>query len=152
MSLYMYILAAGIGSTGPCHIARLNPEPHPNPNLNPKQALQALGLQGRGGIIGLHVRHGDACVHAAQSNTRPLCRPFSEYLPGVREMRDRYNARTVFLSTDDAHVASAAPAILRLVHTHTHTHTYTHTHIHTHTYTHTHTHTWRGCDRRGCER
>ena len=52
-------------------------------------------------------------MHAAQSNTRPLCRPFSDYLPAVRDMRDRYNARIVFVSTDDAAVASAAPSVLQ---------------------------------------
>ena len=70
------------------------------------------GVAQETGVIGLHVRHGDACVHAAQSNTRPLCRRFEEYLPALAQMRDRYAVRTVFVSTDDAAVAQAAPAAL----------------------------------------
>ena len=80
-----------------------------------RSAQQSLGLEivaQETGVIGLHVRHGDACVHAAQSNTRPLCRRFEEYLPALAQMRDRYAVRTVFVSTDDAAVAQAAPAAL----------------------------------------
>ena len=52
---------------------------------------------------------GDACVHAAQSNTRPLCRRWLDYLPALALMRDRYSVHTVFLSTDDEEVARVAP-------------------------------------------
>ena len=44
-----------------------------------------------------------------QSNTRPLCRPWSDYLPALAQMRDRYGADTVFVSTDDEEVARIAP-------------------------------------------
>ena len=44
-----------------------------------------------------------------QSNTRPLCRPWSEYVPALAQMRDRYEVNTVFVSTDDEEVASIAP-------------------------------------------
>ena len=60
----------------------------------------------------MHVRRGDACVHAAQSNTRPLCRPLTDYLAPLAEMRGLYKAHTVFLSTDDAQVERDAPALL----------------------------------------
>ena len=111
------------------------------------QFLFVLSLQNSDS--GVHAcRHGDACVHAAQSNTRPLCRPFLDYLPPLAEMRDRYNVSTVFLSTDDADVAKDAPAALAKMvcmpacscmpaYAYIYSHTITHAkHARAHTHTH----------------
>jgi hypothetical protein len=75
-------------------------------------AEQALGLGAGEAVLGLHVRRGDACVHAAQSNTRPLCRELKDYIPALAQMRARYGVRTVFVSTDDEGVAQEAPGML----------------------------------------
>ncbi|KAJ1472083.1 hypothetical protein T484DRAFT_1915304 [Baffinella frigidus] len=63
--------------------------------------------------IGVHIRRGDACVHAAQSNTRPLCRGVPEYMAGVFRMASRYGAQHVALSTDDASVVEEVEAALQ---------------------------------------
>ena len=43
-------------------------------------ALQLLkaSLNLRGGVISVHVRHGDACMHASISRFRPQCVPWGE--------------------------------------------------------------------------
>jgi len=62
-------------------------------------------------IIGVHVRHGDACMHATISQFRPQCVEWAAYLERIYEMRDRYGVNKVFLATDDHHVAAAAALV-----------------------------------------
>ena len=56
-------------------------------------------------IIGVHVRHGDACHTTARKGR---CRGLATYLPELRAMRDRYQTRRVFLATDDESVIRAS--------------------------------------------
>jgi len=56
-------------------------------------------------IIGVHVRHGDAC-HTTLRKGR--CTELDAYLPEIRTMAARYNTTRVFLATDDASVVAAA--------------------------------------------
>ena len=38
-------------------------------------------------IIGLHIRHGDACTHASLSNYRPPCKSVADYIDQVISSR-----------------------------------------------------------------
>jgi len=55
-------------------------------------------------IIGLHIRHGDACTHGHLSNYRPPCLGVAEYVVVLREMQNKYGVRNVFVATDDTEV------------------------------------------------
>jgi hypothetical protein len=66
---------------------------------------------GAGGVLGVHVRHGDACMHAQISNFRPECVPFSAYVERIKEMRRMYGVNKVFLATDDPAVVDEARAL-----------------------------------------
>jgi len=68
-------------------------------------------LNFQGPVIGVHVRHGDACMHATISQFRPQCVEWAAYLERIYEMRDRYGVNKVFLATDDHHVAAAAALV-----------------------------------------
>ncbi|KAJ1470907.1 hypothetical protein T484DRAFT_1917060 [Baffinella frigidus] len=61
-------------------------------------------------VIGVQVRRGDSCAHADSSSIRPGCQPVDAYLQHVHAMADRYQARTVFLATDDAAVVAEVEA------------------------------------------
>ena len=56
-------------------------------------------------IIGVHVRHGDACHTTARKGR---CKGLASYLPELRSLRDRYQTRRVFLATDDESVIRAS--------------------------------------------
>ena len=85
----------------------------PSSDLEAKLRALRLQLNFAPPLLGLHVRHGDACVHAAQSNTRPLCRPLADYIPAVLKLRRAYGLEAVFLSTDDEEVVEDATRWLR---------------------------------------
>lgn len=66
---------------------------------------------GGGGVLGVHVRHGDACMHAQISNFRPECIPFSAYVERIQEMRRMYGVSKIFVATDDPAVVDEARAL-----------------------------------------
>ena len=49
-------------------------------------------------IIGVHIRHGDGCLHGRRKQHG--CKPLSHYMDEVRTMRDMYGVNRVFISTD----------------------------------------------------
>jgi len=56
---------------------------HPNAHLQ-RRLRQVKNLIGyTHPIIGLHIRHGDACTHATLSNYRPPCKSVSDYFDQV---------------------------------------------------------------------
>lgn len=63
-----------------------------------------------GGVLGVHVRRGDSCLHAAMSASRPLCLPLEAYRASVAEMVARYSPAAVFLATDDPHAVESMRA------------------------------------------
>ncbi len=73
----------------------------PNAELEAKIRLarNTLGLRDR--FVGVHVRRGDACVHASTSAIRPPCSETEEYISLVERMRSQYSVSKVFLATDD---------------------------------------------------
>lgn len=50
-------------------------------------------------VLGLHVRHGDACGRD-RFRTRRVCDPLSTYMAAVRRVSAGLNVRTIFLATD----------------------------------------------------
>ncbi|KAK3265243.1 hypothetical protein CYMTET_26058, partial [Cymbomonas tetramitiformis] len=56
-------------------------------------------------IIGLHVRHGDACHTTTRRGT---CAGLKKYLPHLRTMATRYKTKRVYLATDDEKVLAEA--------------------------------------------
>merc|ERR1712137_571553 len=59
-------------------------------------------------IIGLHVRHGDACHTSERAGN---CFGLKVYLPAIRAMSRRYNISKVFVATDDPKTISSAMAL-----------------------------------------
>jgi len=49
-------------------------------------------------IIGVHVRHGDGCLHGRRKQHG--CKPLAHYMQEVRTMRDMYGVNRVFIATD----------------------------------------------------
>lgn len=49
-------------------------------------------------IVGVHVRHGDGCLHGRRKQHG--CKPLSFYMEEVRAMRDMYGVNRVFIATD----------------------------------------------------
>ena len=64
-------------------------------------------------IIGLHIRHGDACTHASLSNYRPGCKSVDDYLEMVAQVGAKYDVTKVFLATDDDSVLQHVRAAYR---------------------------------------
>ena len=55
-------------------------------------------------IIGLHVRHGDGCLHGMRKSHG--CKALSSYLRELRVLKAMYGVRRVFLATDSAEIAN----------------------------------------------
>ena len=51
-------------------------------------------------VIGLHVRHGDACIPSERRRTRRVCEPLARYMDALRPYARRHGVRTIFLATD----------------------------------------------------
>jgi len=60
----------------------------------------ALAASPRTPIIGMHVRHGDACVKSEAARTVRLCEPLATYMSAVSSYAAAIGASTVFLATD----------------------------------------------------
>ena len=84
------------------------------PNAPTASMLDIDGLKRRLGfaspMIGLHVRHGDAC-HTTDRKGR--CGGLEAYMPALRTLAARYGTRRVFVSTDDDAVLAEAEAHTR---------------------------------------
>ncbi|KAK3259388.1 hypothetical protein CYMTET_31612 [Cymbomonas tetramitiformis] len=52
----------------------------------------------RSPLIGVHVRHGDACETTSRQGR---CKGLEGYLPAIRTLAARYNTTRVYLATDD---------------------------------------------------
>ena len=53
-----------------------------------------------GAVIGLHVRHGDACMRRERARMARTCEPLSAYMPAVHELSRDLNASVVYVATD----------------------------------------------------
>ena len=53
-----------------------------------------------GGVVGVHIRRGDAC--AASVGYRTPCQPLQVYVEAVLQMVQRYQATDVFVASDDS--------------------------------------------------
>ena len=73
-----------------------------------REAKGALRWPAHGRVIGLHVRRGDSCIHAAMSASRPLCLPAAVYFGQVEAMAAKYGAVAVMLATDSDDVVHEA--------------------------------------------
>ncbi|KAK3262770.1 hypothetical protein CYMTET_28390 [Cymbomonas tetramitiformis] len=51
----------------------------------------------RSPIIGVHVRHGDACETTERVGR---CKGFADYVPAIRTLTEQYNTTRVYLATD----------------------------------------------------
>ncbi|KAJ8600091.1 hypothetical protein CTAYLR_003441 [Chrysophaeum taylorii] len=67
-----------------------------------------LGAAVRRPLIGVHVRRGDSCRPTQEKKKARRCTGFDDYWHHVVALKHRYAAKSVFLATDDAEVASAA--------------------------------------------
>eukprot|EP00899_Mesostigma_viride_P008453 jgi/Mesvir1/17609/Mv08836-RA.1 len=56
-------------------------------------------------IIGVHVRHGDACHTTIRKGT---CKGLAYYLPELRALASKYNTTRVYLATDDTAIIEEA--------------------------------------------
>jgi hypothetical protein len=79
----------------------------PNADLEANIRYNRNALQITHPIIGMHIRAGDACAHAATSTIRPECRPISRYIEELQLMARKYKVKRVFLACDDAEAAEA---------------------------------------------
>ena len=68
--------------------------------------LKAALAAGR--VIGLHVRHGDACSSFERDRMARSCSPLSAYMPYVQRMAKRLKTNVVYLATDSALVVAEA--------------------------------------------
>jgi len=59
-------------------------------------------------VIGLHVRHGDACIQSEASRTARSCEPLSTYMASVAGYAKELGASTFFLATDSEAVLDEA--------------------------------------------
>ena len=80
----------------------------PRPALMATLQLAKASLGYHGQVLGVHVRHGDACMHATISQFRPQCVAWEVYVERIQRMRAQYGVRKVFLATDDPEVAAVA--------------------------------------------
>jgi hypothetical protein len=55
-------------------------------------------------VIGVHVRHGDACLAAETARTARSCEPLSAYISAVQGYATALGARHIFLATDSDQV------------------------------------------------
>ena len=51
-------------------------------------------------VVGLHVRHGDACLGHERTRMARTCAPLAEYMPHVRAVAQQVGATTIYLATD----------------------------------------------------
>lgn len=94
------------------HLAWFVMQPSVSLSASIRQAKASMGwATGRGGVLGVQVRHGDSCIHAKISNFRPECAPFGAYRERIVDMVRRYGVTKVFVATDDPEVVGEARAM-----------------------------------------
>jgi hypothetical protein len=59
-------------------------------------------------IIGMHVRHGDACIASERARTVRTCEPLAEYMKAIADYAMTIGAKTIFLATDSERVLADA--------------------------------------------
>jgi len=59
-------------------------------------------------VIGLHVRHGDACIRSETSRAARACDPLSAYMEAISDYASHLGATTFFLATDSESVLEEA--------------------------------------------
>jgi|AntAceMinimDraft_11_1070367.scaffolds.fasta_scaffold48389_1 hypothetical protein len=79
------------------HVMRLTKETQALLALD--QLKERIGFKGP--IIGVHVRHGDACHTTLRKG---MCKGIGVYLPHLRTLSEKYGTRRVYIATDDAAV------------------------------------------------
>jgi len=57
-----------------------------------------------GGVLGMHVRHGDSCLVAERLRTQRTCSPLHDYVRHARRVGAVAGTRTIYLATDSAQV------------------------------------------------
>lgn len=70
-------------------------------------ALQETGLGPAlldGPVLGLHVRHGDACLQGERVRMARTCSPLAEYMQHARPLTRALGIRTIYLATDSEKV------------------------------------------------
>ena len=68
-----------------------------------RAAIAARSASTGGPVLGLHVRHGDACGKDAKRAGR-TCEPLAVYMRAVRRLSAGLDVRTIYLATDSEHV------------------------------------------------
>ena len=68
----------------------------------------ALAARPRRPIIGLHVRHGDACVTSEKSRTVRSCEPLSVYMEAIQPYATAVGTSHIFIATDSEVVLADA--------------------------------------------
>ena len=59
-------------------------------------------------VIGMHVRHGDACMKSETSRTARSCEPLSAYMSTIEPYAAAIGASTIFIATDSERVLADA--------------------------------------------
>ena len=85
----------------------------PSPRLarHVEKALGASGLRAalaQSPVIGVHVRHGDACRPEEEHRSSRRCTPLGPYLTHARRLAATYGAATIYLATDSSSVLQQA--------------------------------------------
>ena len=83
----------------------------PGPGLEAaiERSLRRTGLDSAlaaGPVIGIHVRHGDACNWYELDRAARACLPLSAYIESIRGYARQFGASTIYLATDSRDVIS----------------------------------------------
>ncbi len=76
--------------------------------LASRQSGLATALAAGHPVIGLHVRHGDACIQSEVSRTARACDPLSKYMEAISEYASEIGTTTFFLATDSESILEEA--------------------------------------------
>ena len=71
----------------------------------------AAALSRRTPVIGMHVRHGDACMAAETSRTARSCEPLRVYMQAIEEYARAIGSTTIFVATDSERVLADGVAL-----------------------------------------
>ena len=89
------------------HLLRVLLQPAPALARAVSAALQATGLGAallNGPVLGLHVRHGDACLAGERVRMARTCSPLTEYMQQARSLIKALGVTTIYLATDSEQV------------------------------------------------
>eukprot|EP00928_Gymnodinium_smaydae_P034336 TRINITY_DN24360_c0_g1_i4.p1 TRINITY_DN24360_c0_g1~~TRINITY_DN24360_c0_g1_i4.p1 ORF type:complete len:419 (+),score=69.42 TRINITY_DN24360_c0_g1_i4:47-1258(+) len=85
----------------------LRPAPDGQLGRSLAKEKQRLMWESRRPILGLHVRHGDACIKAQQLKKKRRCDGLDVYMESIKKLAP-YGYRSVYLATDDPAVIQEA--------------------------------------------